>query len=347
MSKEASGKAGSAGAGIPNLLGLSALQLLPLLNNQSLGNQLTFNLNGAGSAASRQAESPVPARVTTARIYKYNVKIFNPASSATESPKFIVRQLYNFQGKFVDLAALKAKIITSFYTDVCSVKEISAVGYFEGKQKRWLCDDNDIQMMYKVFSGTNCEIPLWCERLVDKESTGSINNKRVPSKRDRHEEEVSDIFEDLKTKHKEMELPKLRLWARMIANGVHESTEEPPNVPMITGTVPKRAKRESLHDVVVDAAKAMAQAFTGSPATSQPVIVHNSSAAACTTAVTQPVVTTSTATSAAISPSRLADVRMKHYEQLRYLHKMFDDHILSEEEFLEQKGKIMDSLRLL
>ena len=50
----------------------------------------------------------------------------------------------------------------------------------------------------------------------------------------------------------------------MIANGVHESTEEPPNVPMITGTMPKRAKRESMHDVVVDAAKAVAQAFTGS-----------------------------------------------------------------------------------
>ena len=130
-------------------------------------------------------------------------------------------------------------------------------------------------------------------------------------------------------KHKEMELPKLRLWARMIANGVHESTEEPPNVPMITGTVPKRAKRESLHDVVVDAAKAMAQAFTGSPSTSQHVAVHNSSAAACTTVATQPTVTTSTTTSVApISPSRLADVRMKHYEQLRYLHKMFDDGIL-------------------
>ena len=62
---------------------------------------------------------------------------------------------------------------TSFCTDVRSVNEISVVGYFEGKQKRCLCDD--IHMMCKVFSGANCEIPLWCERLVDKESTGSIN----------------------------------------------------------------------------------------------------------------------------------------------------------------------------
>jgi len=46
----------------------------------------------------------------------------------------------------------------------------------------------------------------------------------------------------------------------MIANGVHESSEEPPNAPMITGTAPKHVKRESLHDVLVDAAKAMVQA---------------------------------------------------------------------------------------
>ena len=172
VSKEASGKASSVGVGFPNLLGLKALQLLPLLNNQSLGNQLTFNLNGSGSAASHQAESPVP-RATAA--YKYNVKIINPASSAAESPKFIVRQLqvHNFQEKFVDLAAVKMKIITTFCTDVHSVCEISAVGYFEGKQKRWLCNDNDIQMMYKVFTGVNCEISLWFEMSVDRESTSN------------------------------------------------------------------------------------------------------------------------------------------------------------------------------
>ena len=97
--------------GFPNLLGLNVLQLLPLLNNQSLRNQLTFKLNGGRSSASCQAESPVP-RATAA--YKYNVKIFNPASSAAESPKFVVCQLHNFQEKFVDLAAVKTKIITTF-----------------------------------------------------------------------------------------------------------------------------------------------------------------------------------------------------------------------------------------
>ena len=188
--------------------------------------------------------------------------------------------------------------------------------------------------MYKVFSSGSCEIPLWCERSVTKELTSSTTGKRAPTKQERHEEEVTDIFEDLKEKHKEMELLKLRLWARIIANDVHESTKEPPNVPMITGTMPKRAKQESLHDVVVDAAKAVAQVFTGS--TSQ---------CSSPTDTTQCTVATSTATSLTLSPAHLSDVRMKHYEQLRYLHKLFDDGILDEGEFLEQKRKILVVLK--
>ena len=45
----------------------------------------------------------------------------------------------------------------------------------------------------------------------------------------------------------------------MTANGVHESTEEPPNIPIIIGKISKHAKQESMYDVVVDAAKAVAQ----------------------------------------------------------------------------------------
>ena len=71
------------------------------------------------------------------------------------------------------------------------------------------------------------------------------------------------VLEDLIEKHKEMELPKLRLCARMVASGVHESTEGPlHDAPMVTGTVPQCARRESMHDVVIDAAKAVAQVFT-------------------------------------------------------------------------------------
>ena len=131
-------------------------------------------------------------------------------------------------------------------------------------------------------------------------------------------------------------VPKLRLWARMIANGVHESTEEPPNVPIITGVLPKKCfKTESVHDVVVDAAKAIAQVFTvpqkGEQKGQSPAKGNLNSSC----------------NSVNISPSRLADVRMKHYEQLRYIHKLYDDGILNDEEFGEQNLKILQVLRSL
>ena len=50
-------EAANAGVGIPNLLGLNALQLLPFLNGQQ--NQLTLNLNNALGGGSSVASRPV------------------------------------------------------------------------------------------------------------------------------------------------------------------------------------------------------------------------------------------------------------------------------------------------
>jgi len=45
--------------------------------------------------------------------------------------------------------------------------------------------------------------------LSDKELASSSNTKCASTKRECHEEEVSDIFEDLKAKHREMKPLKL------------------------------------------------------------------------------------------------------------------------------------------
>ena len=75
---------------------------------------------------------------------------------------------------------------------------------------------------------------------------------------------LKTIFELLKEKQKDCDVSKVRLWARIVVNDLHESTEEPPNVPMITGVPTKHSKHEYVHDVVVNAAKAIAQVLTGS-----------------------------------------------------------------------------------
>ena len=53
----------------------------------------------------------------------------------------------------------------------------------------------------------------------------------------------------------------------------------------------------------------------------------------------------STSSAVGLSPCKVADLRMKHLEQLRYLQQLMEDRIISESEFLEQKNIITGTLR--
>ena len=55
----------------------------------------------------------------------------------------------------------------------------------------------------------------------------------------------------------------------------------------------------------------------------------------------------SASVSASKSPGASIDLRMKNFEQLRYLQSLHADGILSAEEYMEQKGNILESLRNL
>ena len=171
---------------------------------------------------------------------------------------------------------------------------------------------------------------------VRKEPASNTAGKCAPTKRERHEEEVTDIFVDWKKSTRKWNYKNLRLWARMIANGVHESTKEPPNVLMITVLVQCQNTLSKSHCMMwLWMLLRQWQRFS--------LDQYQCSSPTCT----QSTVVTSTATSWIISPARLADVRMKHYKQLQYLYKLFDDGILDEGEFLEQKNKILGLLRSL
>ena len=83
----------------------------------------------------------------------------------------------------------------------------------------------------------------------------------------------------------------------MIANGLHESLSDPPQVLMITGHVKKKGQ-ESLTEALTGAAVAFAKAFSSSPVCgSQP-------------------------SNTAMSPCKAAELRMKHLEQLKYLQQL-------------------------
>lgn len=51
----------------------------------------------------------------------------------------------------------------------------------------------------------------------------------------------------------------------MIVNVIHESYENPPNVPMITGSISKPPPKESLSELIAGAATAFVKAINPAP----------------------------------------------------------------------------------
>ena len=163
--------------------------------------------------------------------------------------------------------------------------------------------------MYSKFKSVS-DIPLWCDAECEWVKRGK--RKRDELEKDK-EEDLDEIYDELHKKHGgSYTVPQLRLWARMIDCGTHESKDTPPSVPMIVGT-PKKAKKESLTDVIIDAASAFSKAMKSPSEESAP------------------------SSGMGISPGKAVDLRSKNLQQLRSIHQLFDDNILSQAEFLKQK----------
>ena len=145
--------------------------------------------------------------------------------------------------------------------------------------------------------------------------------------RDLVEDEVDDIMKTLKEKHVDMAIPKLRLWARLIHSGHHDDYDAPPNIPLITGSPnPTKGKKESI--------STMSDAFTGAANAIASALKHTRT----------PETPTSSST---VSPMKTAQLRRSCLEDLKRIKELFEDYVLSEEEFAEQKKNILSSLKSL
>lgn len=113
----------------------------------------------------------------------------------------------------------------------------------------------------------------------------------------------------------------------MQASGLHDDLENPPNVPSFSNPA-KRQRTNSLSDSLTGAAVAFANTLSGAQ---------------------RPVNTTSISAPApsvlGVSPGKTIELRMKSYEQLRYLQQMYDDGVIDLEEYKEQKKNVLGSLR--
>ena len=134
--------------------------------------------------------------------------------------------------------------------------------------------------------------------------------------------------------------PRLRLWARMICSGCHDDYDNAPCVPAFTSTVPKKPRKDNLSEALSGAAVAFAKAISGgTPEKAITQSMHQESPASTPG--------TGNAIMPGVSPGKAVDLRMKNYEQLRYLQQLYEDGILDQNEFLEQKKDILTFLRKL
>ena len=203
------------------------------------------------------------------------------------------------------------------------------IGYYEGQQhcKIWLACKDDFALMYKKYP--KGEITLWCDGRGEEEDEDVGTKKRKKAdgdkvtRRQEREDEIDDVVKQLKEKHKDLyTLPNYRLWARSVCGNLHDDLDTPPDLPSFQGhTAAKKAPRESLQDALTGAAVTFAKVFKDDR-------------------VVEP------AEKSAAEMSKI-ELRMKNFEQLRYVQQLFNDGILTDAEYNEQKETILLSLRKL
>ena len=265
--------------------------------------------------------------------YNYRLKIINQSKKS----EFVIREIHDYHEKFSSIAELKLYIMNAFTEHVPPTTNFQ-IGYFLGKQssKYWLVNQDDLDLMYTSLKKK--DIVLWCD--ARSESTTNDKKRRLqventndppPSKRKLIEDKVDEMVEKLKERHDDhYTLPQMRLWARMISAGHHDSLDDPPRIPAITGVTPKRKQRQSLAEAIAGAATTLVSA------------VHNKGAADAS-----PAQSPATDTRVGHSPSKISDLRMKNLKELRELQQLLEDNILTEEEFAEQKEIVLNAMRKL
>ena len=249
--------------------------------------------------------------------FTYRVKIINPSKKSD----VMVRELHHFHSKFTSLVNLHAKLVEEFNDSVPD----SGVGYYEGQRycKMVIATQEDINAMYRKYPSG--DITLWCDG--KSEDNGKGKRKRETSKYNEREIEVDEIYRELEAKHSEkFEVPKLRLWARMISSNLHDSIDDPPKIPVFGGSKPKRP-RQDLSNALSGAAIALTQALNHKKGTDSD---EQSTSISTTTTMQMQV-----------------DLRMKNLEQLKFIKQLYDDRVLTEAEFTEQKENVLSAIRKL
>ena len=321
----------------PDTYGLSAPNVTQLAVSSSGAQQSTWLFPPSmrvQSPARDEANSFPDAEFTTARSsgpsrssYSYFVRLINPKKKSD----YVVRMWHNTTDLFTSPARMKLSLMDYFGNEVPSTTDFQ-VGYFEppSNTKRWIVDERDLKMMYSCYE-VGSKINLWCERRVehipDKDNECPPSTRSPPSKRKKREQVETDdeIFKQLREKNPKMEAPKLRLWAKLIQSGRHDSYDVPPQIPLITGSsTPVRPKKDGFVEALTGAATTIAHALNP----------HVSS-----------VPQRREGEHVAVSPLRMTTIRRSCLQDLKMLKELLEDGVLTEIEFTEEKQNILATLK--
>ena len=158
--------------------------------------------------------------------------------------------------------------------------------------------------------------------LLQKKAARSTNYSR-------REDEIEDLATELKKMHGDkFSYPQYKLWSRLMQCGQHDDKDNPPNVPMITGSLSRERKQKDANfsDALAGAAVAIVKAMKGSPEKSE-------------------MVTPSPALG--ISPGKKVLLSGQYLKQLETIQKLKDEGVLSPTEYNKQKERIMTNLESL
>ena len=270
-------------------------------------------------------------------ISKILLKTVNKGSKNKKVPKTFT--LRNVPVGMKTCQEVKFLIRAQLHGDI--IKDDFDVGYLQGSTVISLRSAEDLKEVWEsVKSGKN--ITMWCDglkstkakRTLDLDSDdegddeGEIMGTRKKRKKSRRktkqketDERVEQILTDLQEKHSGSSYTpfQLRIWAEMIAGGVHTSYDESPATTMFlrAGSVGNAKKKKvPATNMLSDAITQLSSALSPRPTSSG-------------------------------SPAKVIDNRSKCYKQLSEVNSPIQQGVLSEEEGHIQRNAIMAILNAL
>ena len=204
--------------------------------------------------------------------------------------------------------------------------------------------------MYASFENER-EITLWCDGKKNSElskrkkrsQSAESDDEGPTTKRAKKEAKINELVQTLSAEHgNKLSQPLYKLWAQMVVTGQWSSLEHPPNIPLFTGasahTVSRKKDKGNTAEVLADAAIHLLDHFRQSESTSSSSQPHSTPERLHNTSQDQ---------LASLSPGKKVSIRSQYFGQLRDLQKLREDGTLSADEFAEEKGRILETLRAM